>query len=139
MCDFAITGEEKLPTLLDRISPPESEVMFMEQLALEEHDTITDQPFKPRRTTIGSYASQGGPQMTSTPETNRQNSTESDASFNAMLRRYSAAVTKPRLDNRPARHSATVGNWRIQTMPSSVGSSENSDLVAAVAMDYEVD
>ena len=135
MCSFAITGEEKLPTLLDRISPPESEVMFMEQLALEEQDTITDQPFKPRRTTIASF---GNPQLTSTPEINRQNSSESDASFNAMLRKYSAAVTKPRLENRPVKHSVTVGNWRTQTMPSSVGSSQTSDFTAAVAMDYEV-
>ena len=136
-----ITGEDKLPSLLDRISPPESEVLLMEQIALEEHDTVThmvDPSFKSRRTTIASIPPQGEPRATSTPETNRQNSSESDASYNAMLKRYGATVTRPRLENRPMRHSASVGNWKTQTMPTGVGSSQTSDLAAAVAMDYEV-
>ena len=127
--------------MLERISPPESEVLFMEQLALEQHDTVTDkadQSIRSRRITIASFEPQGEPPATSTPAANRQNSYESDTSFNAMLKRYSATVTRPLLENRPMRHSATVGNWRTRTVPSSVGSSQSSDLAAAVAMDYEV-
>ena len=113
----------------------------MEQLALEEHDTVAnmaDQSFRSRRITIGTIPPQGEPPVTSTTEANRQNSLESDASYNAMLKRYSATVTRPRLENRPMKHSASVGNWRTQTVPIGVGSSQTSDLAAAVAMNYEV-
>ena len=111
----------------------------MEQLALEEEDKIADtadHSLRPRRTTIASFASRGEPPVASTPKANRQNSLEADGSFNAMLKRYSATVTRPRMENRPMRHTVNASNWRVQTMPTGVGS--NSDLEAAVAMDYEV-
>ena len=116
-------------------------MLLIEQLALEEEGKVTnmaDQSLISRRTTIGSFAPHDEPSVTSTPKANRQNSLEADASFNAMLKRYSATVTRPRMENRPMRHSVNAGDWMIQTMPTGVGSSQNGDLEAAVAMDYEV-
>ena len=122
---------------MERISPPQSEVLFIEQLTVEEHNTVTATIDRPHQTTIAGFSSQSGLQESPVIETNRQYS-ESEASFNAMLKRYSAVVTRPRLENRPKRHTVSGSNWKTQTMPSSVDSSQSSDLAAAVAMDYEV-
>ena len=129
-------GEDTLPVSSERISPPQSEVLFAEQSALEGNlnSGMNISP-QPRRATVHSYSSSNHPESP-TPEVNRVNSVESDASFNAMLRRYSAAVTRPQFGNR-SRYSYAYGDQKIQPM-SNVDPSKNSDLAAVVAMDYEV-
>ena len=131
-----LLGENTLPVSSERISPPQSEVLYTEQLTLEGNinSAVNISP-QPRRATIHSYSSSNHPES-STPETNRTNSVESDASFNAMLRRYSAAVTRPQFDNR-TRYSYAYGDRKIQSI-SNVDPSKTSDLAAVVAMDYEV-
>ncbi|XP_065889890.1 uncharacterized protein [Dysidea avara] len=131
-----MSRENTLPVSSERISPPQSEVLYTEQLTLEGNinSAVNISP-QPRRATIHSYSSSNHPES-STPETNRTNSVESDASFNAMLRRYSAAVTRPQFDNR-TRYSYAYGDRKIQSI-SNVDPSKTSDLAAVVAMDYEV-
>ena len=131
-----ILGENTISISSERISPPQSEVLYTEQLTLEGNiNSAMNISSQQRRATIHGYSSSNHPES-STPETNRKNSVESDASFNAMLRRYSAAVTRPQYDNR-TRYSYAFGDRTIQPM-SDVDPTKTSNLAAVVAMDYEV-
>jgi len=75
-------GENTIPASSKWISPPQSQVLYTEQLTLEGNiNSAVYISSQLRRATIHSYSSSNHPES-STPETNRMNSVESNASFN---------------------------------------------------------